>query len=109
MYKLGHTLRNRYGWLIPKHGMYTWDTTTVLSSASERCILSAQSLLASFYEPPAGAINMTIAWQPVPVTVLDRSQDTVNIYFPFICVTVTFNDSILDSRPAETMSQIGCC
>ncbi|XP_065089059.1 prostatic acid phosphatase-like [Ochlerotatus camptorhynchus] len=77
MYKLGHTLRNRYGWLIPKHGMYTWDTTTVLSSASERCILSAQSLLASFYEPPAGAINMTIAWQPVPVTVLDRSQDTI--------------------------------
>lgn len=81
MYDLGRSLRERYGFLLPEHGMYTRDSTLVLSSASERCILTAQSLLASFYEPPKNAIDIPIRWQPVTVNVLKPEDDIVSWQF----------------------------
>uniref|UniRef100_A0A8D8AXB9 Testicular acid phosphatase homolog n=2 Tax=Culex pipiens TaxID=7175 RepID=A0A8D8AXB9_CULPI len=75
MYDLGRSLRERYGFLLPEHGMYTRDSTLVLSSASERCVLTAQSLLAAFYEPPKDAIDIPIRWQPVTVNVLKPEDD----------------------------------
>ncbi|XP_055594300.1 lysosomal acid phosphatase-like isoform X1 [Uranotaenia lowii] len=76
MYELGKSLRSRYGILLPDHGMYTKNTTLVVSSASERCVLSAQSLMASFYQPPKNA-NLSIGWQPVPLEVLSFEDDII--------------------------------
>lgn len=77
MYELGQILGERYGSLIPEHGMYTSNITYVSSSASERCVLSAQSLLAGFFKPNKDVLDMPIPWQPVPVHVLTPSEDTI--------------------------------
>ncbi|XP_067619641.1 lysosomal acid phosphatase isoform X2 [Eurosta solidaginis] len=50
-YNLGKNLRMRYYRLLPPNGVYTQQQVHVLSSAAERCIMSAQSVLAGFMPP----------------------------------------------------------
>lgn len=70
MFELGQHLRSRYGALNPSNGLYSAESMYVASSLYERCIMSAQALVASFMVPPDEAINISIAWQPVAVNVL---------------------------------------
>lgn len=50
----------------------------VLSSAAERCLMSAQAFLAGFLVPEKSVLP--ISWQPVAVNSLPRDRDNVRIH-----------------------------
>lgn len=68
----------RYYRLLPPNGLYTQQQIRVLSSAAERCIMSANSLLAGFMPPLEHSNPLPMQWQPVPVNTIPRQEDTVN-------------------------------
>jgi len=73
LYNLGRTMNARYKGLLPASGLYSAENMFVLSSASERCLMSAQAFLAGFL-PPVKA-NLPIAWQPAAINLLPRDRD----------------------------------
>ncbi|XP_031618760.1 lysosomal acid phosphatase isoform X2 [Contarinia nasturtii] len=73
-YTLGTKLRNRYIKLLPSNGFYTTKEMYVLSSAAERCLMTAQTFLAGFLPPPNGH-QLPIKWQPVAVNSVSRDRD----------------------------------
>ncbi|CAD7084339.1 unnamed protein product [Hermetia illucens] len=75
MYNLGKTLRMRYYRLLPTNGLYSKDEMHILSSAAERCLMSASSLLAGFLPPLESRNILPIPWQPVPVNLIPRDRD----------------------------------
>lgn len=76
-YNLGQNLRTRYESLLPKDGMYSQENMFVRSSYAERCIMSAQAMLAGFLPPKEGSSKLPLPWQPVPVTAVPRLDDTL--------------------------------
>ncbi|XP_055851789.1 lysosomal acid phosphatase [Episyrphus balteatus] len=74
---LGQNLRLRYHALLSKDGMYSQENMFVRSSYAERCIMSAQAMLAGFMPPTEGASILPLPWQPVPVTSVPRLDDTL--------------------------------
>ena len=83
MYNLGKNLRMRYYRSLPKNGLYTKNEMYVVSSAAERCLMSAQSLLAGFVPPlnNPSIPGLPILWQPIPVNILPRKEDIVILMF----------------------------
>lgn len=77
MYQLGANLRQRYYKLLPANGFYTKSNMFVLSSAAERCLMSAAAFLAGFMPPLDVRNKLPIAWQPIPITAVPRTQDYV--------------------------------
>lgn len=78
MYNLGRTLNIRYKRLLPLDGLYSKEDIYVLSSAAERCLMSAQSFLAGLLQP--SKTFLPIPWQPVAVNSLPRDRDNVRIH-----------------------------
>lgn len=76
-YNLGKNLRMRYYRLLPKNGIYTQQEVYVLSSAAERCLMSAQSVLAGFMPPLSHNNVLPILWQPIAVNSIPRQDDIV--------------------------------
>lgn len=74
-YNLGKNLRMRYYRLLPSNGIYTQQEVRVLSSAAERCLMSANALLAGFMPPLEHNNPLPIEWQPVAINSLQRSED----------------------------------
>ncbi|EDW84658.1 uncharacterized protein Dwil_GK14232 [Drosophila willistoni] len=74
-YNLGRNLRMRYYRLLPSNSIYTQQQVHVLSSAAERCVMSAQSVLAGFMPPLENNNVLPIPWQPVAVNTLARNDD----------------------------------
>ncbi|XP_017483216.1 PREDICTED: lysosomal acid phosphatase-like [Rhagoletis zephyria] len=67
----------RYYRLLPPNGVYTQQQVHALSSAAERCVMSAQSVLAGFMPPLDHNNVLPIAWQPAAVNIIPRSEDTL--------------------------------
>lgn len=78
MFNLGKKLYTRYYQLLPKDGFYSKEEILVQSSASERCVLSAQSFLAAFMPPLENHNPLPIPWQPIPVQTVPRLSDFVS-------------------------------
>ncbi|XP_005180743.1 venom acid phosphatase Acph-1 [Musca domestica] len=76
-YNLGKNLRMRYYRLLPPNGLYTAQQVSVLSSAAERCLMSANSLLAGFMPPLEHNNPLPIEWQTVAVNSIPRKEDTL--------------------------------
>lgn len=76
-YNFGKNLRLRYESLLPKDGIYSQENMLVRSSYAERCIMSAQAMLAGFMPPSEGSTKLPLHWQPVPVTSIPRKDDTL--------------------------------
>ncbi|XP_030573457.1 lysosomal acid phosphatase isoform X1 [Drosophila novamexicana] len=74
-YKLGQNLRMRYYRLLPSNSIYTQQQVHVLSSAAERCVMSAQSVLAGLMPPLENNNVLPIPWQPVAINTLARNDD----------------------------------
>ncbi|ALC47824.1 CG6656, partial [Drosophila busckii] len=74
-YNLGKNLRMRYYRLLPANSIYTQQQVHVLSSAAERCVMSAQSVLAGLMPPLENNNVLPIPWQPVAINTLARSDD----------------------------------
>lgn len=80
-YQLGERLRKRYRSLLPKNGYYSTNEMYVMSSATERCLMTAQSFLAGFLPPGDDDDDqrhaLPIKWQPVAVNSVPRESDRV--------------------------------
>ncbi|KAL7729747.1 hypothetical protein ACLKA6_014615 [Drosophila palustris] len=76
-YNLGRNLRMRYYRLLPANSIYTQQQLLVLSSAAERCVMSAQSVLAGLMPPLENKNVLPIPWQPVAINTLARNDDTL--------------------------------
>ncbi|XP_063981893.1 lysosomal acid phosphatase-like [Diachasmimorpha longicaudata] len=74
LYQQGKWLRDQYEFVIGNK--YYSKTTLVRSSYAERCIMSAQALLAALFRPqPEDYFIPDLPWRPVPVTAIPRDQD----------------------------------
>lgn len=80
-FNLGKILRKRYHTLLPKNDVYLSAEMKVISSETERCVMSAQSVLAGLLPPSKDHNLLPIAWQPIPVKVLPRMDDMVRLYY----------------------------
>lgn len=81
MFNLGNALAKRYRKLLPSNGFYSTKEMYVISSAHERCLMSAQSFLAGFLpSPPHNEHNLPIKWQPIAVNSIPRDRDTVSYH-----------------------------
>lgn len=76
LYNVGRWIREEYGALIGNK--YKSTTTLIRSSYADRCIMSAQSLLAGLFPPkPEDMFVPGLAWTPVPVHATPRNMDKV--------------------------------
>ncbi|XP_008193226.1 testicular acid phosphatase homolog [Tribolium castaneum] len=76
MYLLGLKMRQLYHDFIPKY--YFPDEVKVMSSYADRCLMSAQALLAGLFPPRDDQVwNKDLLWQPIPVHYVPRSQDNL--------------------------------
>lgn len=73
-------LRKRYKKLLPADGFYNPRELYVMSSATERCLMTAQSFLAGFLPPINERHQLPIGWQPVAVNSVPRDRDRVNVF-----------------------------
>lgn len=78
MLNLGKNLKTRYYKLLPPNGRYTKDSMFVVSSAAERCIMSAASFMAGLLPPLDNRNELPIPWQPVPINSIPRDRDQVS-------------------------------
>lgn len=78
MFKLGQYLRNRYNGYLDE--LYYPKEFLMKSSSNDRCLMSAQVVLAGLY-PPTGPQewNPDLKWQPIPVHSTPRHLDEVII------------------------------
>lgn len=77
MHQLGANLRQRYYKLLPSDGVYSKANMFVLSSAAERCLMSAASFLAGFMPPLEVRNKLPVGWQPVAINSVPRMDDYV--------------------------------
>ena len=76
MYNVGQWIRNEYGSTIGNK--YESDLSLIESSYADRCIMSAQALLAALYPPTTEEIFVPgLIWRPVPVHSTPRHLDKV--------------------------------
>ncbi|KZC06429.1 Lysosomal acid phosphatase [Dufourea novaeangliae] len=74
MYNVGQWIREKYGSLIGRK--YESRLTLVQSSYADRCLMSAQALLAGLYPPLPDEIFVPgLNWRPIPVHSTPRNLD----------------------------------
>ncbi|CAG2065520.1 unnamed protein product, partial [Timema podura] len=74
MWELGRYLRQRYGRLVPE--LYSPEDTLMTSSDVDRCLMSAQLVLAGLYPARGSQVwNPSLDWQPIPVHSTNPGQD----------------------------------
>lgn len=76
LYDMGQWIRREYGVIIGNK--FNSATTLVRSSYADRCVMSAQVLLAGLFIPsPEDMFLSELAWTPVPVHSIPRNLDKV--------------------------------
>ncbi|XP_070165902.1 lysosomal acid phosphatase-like [Polyergus mexicanus] len=74
LYDVGQWIRQEYGTIIGNK--FKSATTLVRSSYADRCVMSAQALLASLFAPsPEDMFLPGLTWTPVPVHSIPRNLD----------------------------------
>jgi hypothetical protein len=76
MYTLGLKLKEQYSGFIPDY--YFPEDVKMRSSYADRCLMSAEALLAALFPPRDQQIwNENLLWQPIPIHYVPRSQDNL--------------------------------
>ncbi|KAL2719342.1 putative acid phosphatase 5 isoform X2 [Vespula squamosa] len=76
LYNLGKQIRKTYSSTVGLK--YNSTISFIRSSDSDRCIMSAQALLAGLYPPTADQIFVPkLKWRPIPVHTVPRNMDKV--------------------------------
>jgi len=76
LYKMGQWIRLKYGVIIGRK--FESAATLVRSSYADRCIMSAQALLAALFQPdPEDRFVFNLAWIPVPVHSIPQELDKI--------------------------------
>lgn len=78
MYANGLFLRPRYAHLFPANGFFHTDNMRTLTSPPDRCVMSLQSFMAGFLQPPAHNNTISVHWQPFGMEV---DSDGELVYF----------------------------
>ncbi|EFN76309.1 lysosomal acid phosphatase [Harpegnathos saltator] len=74
LYNVGQWIRKEYGEAIGKK--YESASTLVRSTYADRCIMSAQTLLAGLFPPsPEDMFVSGLEWTPIPVHAIPREMD----------------------------------
>lgn len=80
LYELGQWIRSEYNTVIGRK--FQSSTTLIQSSYADRCIMSAQALLAALYRPePSDKFYHDLPWRPVPIHSIPRNLDKVKKKF----------------------------
>lgn len=80
MYNIGQWIRNEYGSIIGNK--YESGLSLTQSTYADRCIMSAQVLLAALYPPNSEEIFVPgLMWHPVPVHSTPRHLDKVYVSY----------------------------
>lgn len=75
-YELGLWLRQRYDSLLTEH--YSPETFYIQSTDVDRCLMSAESVLAALYPPRDGQRwEPDLNWQPIPIHTTPEHMDKV--------------------------------
>jgi len=78
LYNLGQWIRSEYGTIIGNK--FESTTTLVRSTDADRCIMSAQALLARLFLPNSEDMFVPgLEWIPVPVHAIPRNLDKVEL------------------------------
>ena len=94
-YALGEWIRREYGWLVDNK--YHSSKVLVRSSYADRCIMSAQALLAGLFRPAVGDFFIAdLAWRPVPVHATPRHLDKVQKLIIFRIILLQLIMMIVD-------------
>lgn len=64
MYENGVLMRLKYLHLFPSDGFFRTSNMKIVSSASDRCIMSLQSFMSGFFPPPILDLTIPLYWQP---------------------------------------------
>lgn len=76
MYNLGQRMRKKYSCFLSNYSTAT--DIKVLSSYSDRCLMSAQLFNSGFLVPENEQIwNQELLWQPVPISYKPRNEDNL--------------------------------
>lgn len=76
LYNVGRWIREEYDEIIGSK--FESATTLVRSSYADRCIMSAQTLLAGLFLPSSEDMFLSgLTWTPVPVHAIPRNLDKV--------------------------------
>lgn len=76
LYKVGKWIRKTYSTTVGLN--YSSTISFIRSSDSDRCIMSAQALLAGLYPPTVDQIFVpNLKWHPIPVHTVPRNMDKV--------------------------------
>lgn len=76
LYFIGKKIRKRYNSIVDLK--FNSMTSFIRSSDSDRCIMSAQALLAGLYPPTTDQIFVSnLKWRPIPVHTVPRNMDKV--------------------------------
>lgn len=105
MFNLGGHLRQRYYKLLPPNGIYTKENMNVISSAAERCLMSASSFMAGFMPPLEQRNKLPIAWQPVPITSMPRNLDYVSVHIAY-CYLILLRFSFVVDSTKKALSKV---
>lgn len=83
-YKLGVWLRQRYNDSVISNG-YNPKNVLVNSSDIDRCLMSAELVLAGLFPPSKEEMwnNLNLKWQPIPVHTIPNEYDNVKLLFIF--------------------------
>ncbi|KAF3423947.1 hypothetical protein E2986_11795 [Frieseomelitta varia] len=106
MYNVGQWIRNEYGSIIGNK--YESDLSLIESSYADRCIMSAQALLAALYPPTTEEIFVPgLIWRPVPVHSTPRHLDKIIVVkYPCPRLERALNEAYVNesTRPGTTPS-----
>ncbi|XP_044765865.1 prostatic acid phosphatase [Coccinella septempunctata] len=76
MHNLGQRMKHKYSCYLSDH--FAPDEVKVLSSYSDRCLMSAQLFNSGFFIPKNEQIwNPELLWQPIPISYKPRNEDNL--------------------------------
>lgn len=88
LFCMGKKIRKRYSSIVDLK--FSSTTSFIRSSDSDRCIMSAQALLAGLYPPTTDQIFVSnLKWRPIPVHTVPRNMDKVYLIVLIIYVNKT--------------------
>ncbi|KAL1403873.1 hypothetical protein pipiens_005524 [Culex pipiens pipiens] len=104
LYELGQSMRARYKFLIPDHVAKQKQKIYAVSSASQRCIDSAQSFLAGFLQTSTTGINGSVVpKQPVLLHIIPGDQDAILYQLNVTCPRASLIRTQLKEDPTSAL------
>nr|CAD7463397.1 unnamed protein product [Timema tahoe] len=108
MFELGKLFRQRYQGFLSR--LYSPKEMHMESSANDRCLMSAELVLAGLYPPIGSQVwNHDLNWQPIPVHSTPRLQDKVTSWKEVVESSRIQDRLLYTLRPSLNPSSLQHC